>query len=146
MNRKSIGIVLFTLQMLLIVLLAIFGEILPEAFYMKLLSFLGYVLILWAFYQKKFKVHPLPNSTENMELITDGPFKFVRHPIYLGLLLVTYSWLPPYLSSFTFIFLYPIFLGIIVVKIMFEEKELYQKFPQYYDYAKKTKRLIPFIY
>lgn len=83
---------------------------------------------------------------EDHQLITYGIYRFVRHPMYLGALLV-FIGLPVYSSSrdgfLTSLFMFPIFLN----RIRLEEKLLFEKYRDAYQkYRERTKKLIPFIY
>jgi len=78
------------------------------------------------------------------ELITSGPYRFVRHPIYSGLL-----------TAMLGTALVDNLLGLIVVAVMIayfyycgtvEERNLTATFPDSYpDYKSRTKMLIPFL-
>jgi protein-S-isoprenylcysteine O-methyltransferase Ste14 len=78
------------------------------------------------------------------ELVTSGPYRFVRHPIYTGLL-----------TAMLGTALVDNLLGLIVVAVLLayfyysgtvEERNLAATFPQAYpEYRSKTKMLIPFL-
>jgi protein-S-isoprenylcysteine O-methyltransferase Ste14 len=81
---------------------------------------------------------------QNPELVTNGPYAFVRHPIYAGILLAMLGstigqslfWLAP-LVLFGAHFLY---------SARREEEILAEQFPQTYPaYARRTKMLLPFL-
>jgi protein-S-isoprenylcysteine O-methyltransferase Ste14 len=80
-------------------------------------------------------------------LVQDGPYHHIRHPSYLGLLLLALGngiALSNWISLMLCIVLPTV--GIIK-RITVEEKELYGHFgKQYQDYRKSTWRLIPYIY
>ena len=80
------------------------------------------------------------------KLVTGGPYRLIRHPIYLGEIFFGLS-IPMILGSlygFT-IMLVPI--PMLLYRIRIEEKVLVSRFGQeYLDYASKTKKLIPYIY
>jgi len=79
-------------------------------------------------------------------LVTGGPYRLIRHPIYLGEIFFGFS-IPMILSSLYgfIIMLVPTLL--VIYRIEIEEKALASKFGQeYLDYASKTKKLIPYIY
>lgn len=80
------------------------------------------------------------------ELVQSGPYKIVRHPIYTGFeigllgVAITIGQLKG-LVGFSMVFVNHYF------KTQMEEKIMYAQFPaQYPDYAKRVKRLIPFIF
>lgn len=84
--------------------------------------------------------------SKKQELVTSGPFKFVRHPQYIsqllsdigaGVALASYLVLP-----IVILILIPLF----VLRAILEEKLLLKRFPEEYkEYKKKTGFLIPFI-
>ena len=80
------------------------------------------------------------------KLITSGPYHLIRHPVYLGAILFGLS--IPMISNSLYgfvIMLIPI--PILLRRIGIEEKVLVSKFGQeYLEYARKTKKLIPYIY
>jgi protein-S-isoprenylcysteine O-methyltransferase Ste14 len=85
-----------------------------------------------------------PSRTENSELVTTGPYSFVRHPIFSGMLLAILGsaigqsilWLLP-LSAYG-----PHF----ILSARREERFLLARFPQgYRTYMKQTKMLVPFV-
>jgi len=80
------------------------------------------------------------------KLITSGPYHLIRHPIYLGGILFGLS--IPMISDSLYgfvIMLIPI--PIVLHRIRIEEKVLVSRFGQeYLEYARKTKKLIPYIY
>lgn len=80
------------------------------------------------------------------ELITQGIYKYVRHPIYGGILLLVNGALIVAGSYTVIIF----FIGMILVLETYskrEEKLLSKHFGQkYIEYMKTTKKFIPFIY
>lgn len=81
----------------------------------------------------------LPDQT----LVTKGIYGYMRHPIYIGdVLLVTGLELA--LNSWLVLFV-PILLFVIIRQALVEESLLLQKFPAYHDYCSQTKRFIPFI-
>jgi protein-S-isoprenylcysteine O-methyltransferase Ste14 len=78
-------------------------------------------------------------------LITHGAYRFVRHPIYAGLILGTIGW-----SLFIGTLLG---LGFAVILFIFfdlksrqEEVWLTQKYPAYADYQRQVRKLIPWVY
>ncbi len=81
---------------------------------------------------------------EGHELITTGPYAFVRHPIYAGILLgligtaaVEARWWIAFLVVFFAYFIY-------AAKV--EERTMREQFPDEYPaYARRTKMIVPFV-
>jgi protein-S-isoprenylcysteine O-methyltransferase Ste14 len=85
--------------------------------------------------------------TDVAELKTDGIYERVRHPSYLGLLLIVVGFSAIMSSYWSFLVLaVPVFLAIIY-RISVEEKLLISEFgDRYLKYKRETKKLIPGIY
>jgi protein-S-isoprenylcysteine O-methyltransferase Ste14 len=84
---------------------------------------------------------------ENHELIETGLYKNIRHPGYLGQLII-FLGISTTLSNWLSILLMiiPVLLGYLN-RITVEEKFMVEQMGQkYIDYQKRTKRLIPTIY
>jgi len=81
------------------------------------------------------------------ELIQTGPYRYIRHPSYLGILILSLG-LGIAMANWISLILCIVFPAIsLIQRIKFEEKELEQHFgKQYQDYRKNTRRVIPFIF
>ncbi len=80
------------------------------------------------------------------ELVTHGIYKFIRHPIYLGTLLFSFS-APLILRSLLGLLTMTALVPMLILRIRLEEKVLAARFGQEFaEYARRTKRLIPFVY
>ncbi len=83
---------------------------------------------------------------EGHRLVTDGPYRLVRHPGYFGFLLI----LPGMglaLGSLAILAFVPPIAAWLVVRIRDEEAMLVTRFGEAYrSYQGRTKRLIPFLY
>lgn len=83
---------------------------------------------------------PLPNS--HAELHTGGLYRFVRHPIYGGLLLLAVALTLTSGNLWTATACAALVL-LINGKARWEERHLAQRFPEYADYAARTPRFVP---
>jgi protein-S-isoprenylcysteine O-methyltransferase Ste14 len=104
---------------------------------------LGIVMNLVAdrsFKKNKTTVKPLEESTT---LITDGVFRFSRHPMYLGfvLILLGIALLMGSLTPYVIVFGFAIFMHIVFIN--FEEKKLEETFGEaWLRYKKKVRQWI----
>ena len=90
-----------------------------------------------------FNITPDPLSWS--KLVRVGPYRIIRHPMYLALLLTT---LPLIISSFS-IFRLSIWIMLLldlVLKIKYEEKLLLEAVDGYENYLNESHKIIPFIY
>ncbi len=103
------------------------------------------LLMVWArltFGRRSF--HAAANPTEG-ELVTTGPYHFVRHPIYAAILLFVFAALADRLSAVTAT-AFTCTLAGVLLRIVAEEQLLRATYAQYAAYAQRTKRLVPFVY
>lgn len=87
----------------------------------------------------------IPAVKEGHELITSGPYRIVRHPIYTGILVAMLG--SALVSGWPWLIIL-IFIGVMFVwRVKVEEELMTQLFPQQYpEYKKGTKALIPLIW
>jgi protein-S-isoprenylcysteine O-methyltransferase len=83
---------------------------------------------------------------EDHKLITTGPYAYVRHPIYTGLILMVLG-VVLHIGSIILISFFVLFFFGAYYKASKEEKLLITNFPGVYlEYKRKVKALIPFIF
>ena len=87
---------------------------------------------------------PLPCPKDNAVLIQNGLYQFVRHPIYFGVLLAALSWLLIFPGLYILIYAIGLFF-LFDIKARREEVWLVERFPDYRDYQRRVKKLIPAI-
>ncbi len=90
-------------------------------------------------------LHILPEFKADHQLVTRGPYRVIRHPMYTAVLMAFGALVA---DDFT----WPragIWIALVVVhllKLRFEEQILRAHFADYSDYARRTKRLLPFVW
>jgi protein-S-isoprenylcysteine O-methyltransferase Ste14 len=102
-------------------------------------------LMFWArmtFGKRSF--HLAANPTAG-GLVTTGPYRFIRHPIYAAILYFVWAsalsygtWQESLIASFAI-------LGA-GIRMFAEEKLVAETYPDYADYARRTKRIVPFLF
>jgi len=112
-----------------------------------LLIIIGLIIRIKAILELKQHFTYTVTEIENHELIETGLYKNIRHPGYLGQLLIFMGTSLSFSNWLSVVFMMiPVLLGYlnrIIVEERFMIKQLGQK---YIDYQKQTKRLIPRIY
>jgi protein-S-isoprenylcysteine O-methyltransferase Ste14 len=115
---------------------------------LRIVGLLGYfasILLLWwihATLGKNFS--PDLEIAENHQLITVGPYKYVRHPMYTQFLLWAVFQGLLLANSFVLVFGIVAWVFFYCVRMPAEEKMMLKKFGEEYDlYALKTGRLFP---
>lgn len=101
-------------------------------------------LNVWArlsFRKGTFRVTAAPTYGS---IIRTGPYRFIRHPMYSAVLLFIWAGIIAHLSPFTL----AVGVGatvLAVVRVIVEERLLRATYPDYPDYARSTKALIPLV-
>jgi protein-S-isoprenylcysteine O-methyltransferase Ste14 len=109
------------------------------------LMLLGYVIIFFVFRQNSYASRVI-EVDEEQKVISTGLYGIVRHPMYVGVLIM-YIPTPVALGSYWGLIpfaLLPLSLGL---RILNEEKVLRENLKGYKEYCEKTRyRLIPFLW
>ena len=109
-----------------------------------IILFAGMALFAWAHYHLDHSFYSLVASKKDHELVTSGPYRWVRHPIYTGYI-ATYIAGGLVASNLVLTFVPVIFFGLMIInRIPREEAVMREEFGQdYIDLEKKTGRLLP---
>jgi protein-S-isoprenylcysteine O-methyltransferase Ste14 len=75
-------------------------------------------------------------------LVTSGPYRWVRHPVYLGEMIAGLGLLLPILSPRNVI-VFALFFALQLWRTRYEETGLATAFPEYGQYRQRTARLLP---
>jgi protein-S-isoprenylcysteine O-methyltransferase Ste14 len=90
-----------------------------------------------------FNIRPEPKAQGH--LVTTGPYRWVRHPMYGSVLLLA-AGASAWLMNLTGAVLWLALLGVLIAKAYLEERWLVQRYPQYAEYQRSTWRLVPGVY
>ena len=99
---------------------------------------------IWArqsFQGEQFSIHAEPVAGS---LLLIGPYRFIRHPMYAFALLFVWISILGHLSLVTVV-IGLIVTGVIAIRIVTEEQFLRAHYPDYAEYSRQTRRVIPFI-
>jgi len=120
----------------------------PHGWLLQSLLLVALSLGVWAIAVKSYRVNVFPVPTSKMKLITHGPYRLIRHPMYTVVLLSTFSFLFTRTHQLLLVpaILWLLLAGVMIMKMNFEEKLLLSQYQGYRKYIERTQRLIPFVY
>ncbi|NJN82270.1 MAG: isoprenylcysteine carboxylmethyltransferase family protein [Caldilineaceae bacterium] len=105
---------------------------------------LAIALMVWArrsFQPNQFSIHAQPTEGH---MFSSGPYRAIRHPMYAGALAIIWSGILGHISLLNLAIGAAVTI-VISIRIMVEEQYLLERFPDYREYSRKTRRLIPFV-
>ncbi|MBI5035307.1 MAG: isoprenylcysteine carboxylmethyltransferase family protein [Chloroflexi bacterium] len=108
---------------------------------------LGMLWMYWAMLSNTFLSQVVRIQTERGHTtVTSGPYRFVRHPMYVGIL-VSYGSTPLLLGSWLALIPYAIMGALLVVRTALEDRTLQKELPGYAEYAQHVRyRLLPYVW
>jgi protein-S-isoprenylcysteine O-methyltransferase Ste14 len=106
------------------------------------LEIIGFVVVLIGFrgLGKSLTANPVP--IKSGKLVTTGIYSRVRHPIYLGLILVSFGIVLTNGSVIKFGF-WILLVALLIFKMKFEESLLVKTYPGYKQYQEKVPGIFP---
>jgi len=141
-NLKSIAA--FVVAVLGIVFLILQRSIVSDNPVSIVIQILSVALMFWARWTFGIRsLHAGATPTQG-GLVMDGPYRYLRHPIYASITYFVWAGVLPQMTILTL-------LGAIVVtaslyvRMKIEEHLLLKEYPGYAEYMKKAKRFLPFV-
>jgi protein-S-isoprenylcysteine O-methyltransferase Ste14 len=105
----------------------------------------GFVLGVEALRRLRTSITAAGGLKSDGTLVTSGPYRRIRHPVYTAQMLVSFGWslaVGGWLTA-----LCALLLSILLYfKALGEERRLLLRFSEYHDYKVHTRRFIPFIF
>jgi protein-S-isoprenylcysteine O-methyltransferase Ste14 len=135
--------VLVAVQLVLTVYLVLGGPLVPPSPALAAAEALAIGLAAWSLSvmrRKHMRIGPEPGP--DARLVTHGPYRWVRHPMYSALLLLTLGLVLGRPSAIR-LAAWIVLAAVLLAKISREERLLRERFPDYVDYAGRSRKLIP---
>ncbi len=145
MTAKKISIVAVTIIIACTYYLFVKKYLLATNFIGIVLQTLSIALIAWSRFTFGIRsFHAAANTTKG-KLVTTGPYKWLRHPVYAGGFYFIWTGIAFHFNFFSIIAGTLLTIAI-VCRIIAEEFYLKKTYANYTIYMQTTKRLIPFIF
>ncbi|MEZ4862804.1 MAG: isoprenylcysteine carboxylmethyltransferase family protein [Caldilineaceae bacterium] len=107
-----------------------------------LLILLGYLFVVWTLLENEYAARTVEVEAQQ-RVITTGPYALVRHPMYVGIILITIASALA-LGSYWALIPAALFLPLIIARILNEEAVLHRELTGYDDYCQAVRyRLLP---
>ena len=90
-----------------------------------------------------FSIYPTPRP--HARLITNGPYRYVRHPMYVSLALMMVG-IAGYNQGLRNALAALLVIAVVIAKAAVEERLLNVRFEEYEGYCRRTRRFIPYLY
>ena len=127
-----------------IAVLGVTGNLFDSSAFVITAQFAAVALNVWArtlFRRGTFRVTATPSGAP---IITRGPYRFIRHPMYSAALVFIWAGVASHPSVLT-LAIGMVVTAVVIARVILEEQLLRAKFPEYLDYSRATKALIPFV-
>ncbi len=145
MNSKIFSLIGFGIALLGLVFLLEKNYILSKNPISILIQICSVAFMIWARLTFGLRSFNATADTTQGKLVTTGPYRFLRHPIYAAI--IYFSWASvisyPFIETFAAVFLIT---GGLFMRMILEEKSLLLTYDDYATYSKHTKRIIPFLF
>ena len=111
------------------------------------LQLVGLFLSLWSVWIMKLgKFNIQPELKTNAVLVSSGPYKMIRNPMYSGIIIFFGAGVANAFNAMNLLVLILLIL-VFLLKIIKEEKYMLARFGnEYVAYKKRTYRLVPFLF
>lgn len=144
MQKPLLSRTLVAIQFGAILVLLLTGPWFAHSLWGLALQGLGVAIGLWGVLaMQRFNIVPDPRP--DCKLVCHGPYRWIRHPMYLSIIL----FFTPLIIEAPTTFrpgVFAILIADLLVKLSYEERLLCSRVDGYSDYCHRSKRLLPFIW
>lgn len=134
---------LLALQFAAMIGVAVTGVVVPPNLPLAALQLAAFGLMGWTFALLGVgRFNARPEVHARARLVVAGPYRVIRHPMYVAVLALALAWL---LGRFTWpgLACWIALLAVALAKMPIEERALAARFPEYEEYRRRTARLLP---
>lgn len=128
-----------------IIVLAATGNLLSWSPLVIAVQVAAVALNVWArrsFQTGTFRISAAPGG---LAIIRSGPYRFIRHPMYSAALLFIWAGVVSHASALTLAIGVAV-TAVAIFRVFAEERMLRAEYPDYHDYARTTKALVPYLF
>jgi protein-S-isoprenylcysteine O-methyltransferase Ste14 len=106
---------------------------------------LAAAVLLWARFSFGLRSFHVAATPTKGGLVMTGPYRYIRHPIYTSMCVLGWAGILSHWS------LWPaacgaVLVGAGLVRMLCEERLLAEQYPEYTEYAKRTWRMVPYVF
>ena len=126
--------------------LALTGPVIARTPVLLAMEIAALALAAWAILSVSVRhVNVTPDVRSGSRLVREGPYRWIRHPMYASILLGALALVLETPTPARWL-VYAVLVVDLLVKLHYEEQLLIAAFPPYAAYREVSKRLIPFIF
>ena len=138
--------ILVLLQFALIALIVVNTLVFPASIPTFTLFLISAIIGAWAIFTIRIRnVQVFPEPKSGSSFVATGPYAYIRHPMYTSVIGMTLALVIEHPTASAIIEWAALVL-LLIIKLRFEESLLLQKYTEYTEYMKRSKRLLPFVF